>query len=277
MKLCIRPPQQDSDWRICRMLLPETFADVSSSTYLLCVRDEAPRVVAAAAFRSGPAGVTHLRLHVVPKFRRCGVGSQIIEHVSQSAACTLEGIVDVTKEPAAVGFCERNHFERVESYTTVEADMAEMRDYLGRLRARMTPPPGARVIPLSAAPVDQVAQLHARYVAQESELNRWRALVAHTPKMDISPVVMIDDRVAGILLGELEGATAVVRSRVVVPGYHGSWVNVMLLAEALDIGWAGGGRRARFSYTDSNRDTQKLATRFRAEVTSVVARFARRR
>jgi hypothetical protein len=94
--------------------------------------------------------------------------------------------------------------------------------------------------------------------------------------MDISPVVMIDDRVAGILLGELEGATAVVRSRVVVPGYHGSWVNVMLLAEALDIGWAGGGRRARFSYTDSNRDTQKLAIRFRAEVTSVIARFRRR-
>ena len=188
----------------------------------------------------------------------------------------MEGIVDVTKEPAAVGFCERNRFERVESFTTVEADMAEMRDYLGRLRARLAPPPGARIIPLSAAPVDQVAQLHARYVAQESELNRWRWLVAHTPKMDISPVVMIDDRVAGILLGELEGATAVVRSRVVLPGYHGSWVNVMLLAEALDIGWAGGGRRARFSYTDSNRDTQKLATRFRAEVTSVIARFARR-
>jgi hypothetical protein len=28
------------------------------------------------------------------------------------------------------------------------------------------------------------------------------------------------------------------------------------------FGWAQGARRARFSYTNSNRDTEKLATRF---------------
>ena len=65
--------------------------------------------------------------------------------------------------------------------------------------------------------------------------------------MNISPVVMIDGHVAGILLGKLEGGTAVVHTRVVAPGYHGSWVNVILLAAALDIGWANGARRARFS------------------------------
>ncbi len=64
MKLCIRPPQEN-EWPICRMLLPETFSNVSSRTYLLAVRDEAPRVVAAASFREGPEAVTHLRLHVV--------------------------------------------------------------------------------------------------------------------------------------------------------------------------------------------------------------------
>jgi hypothetical protein len=153
--------------------------------------------------------------------------------------------------------------------------MAEMRDYMRRLRGRIVTPRGASTIPLSEAPVDQVARLHARYVAQEGELNQWRGLVARSPEMEMSPVVMIDGCVAGILLGQIEGATAVVRSRVVAPGYHGSWVNAMLLAEALDIGWAGGARRARFSYTDSNRDTQKLAIRFRAEITSVVARYTR--
>ncbi len=258
------------------MLLPETFADASYRAYLLCVRDEAPRIVAAASFRPGPEAITHLRLHVIPSFRRRGVGSQIVDELARTRAASMEGIVEVTKEPAAVAFCARNRFERVEALTTVEADMSQMRYYMSRLRDRIAPSRRARTIPLSQAPVDQVANLHAEYVAREGELNRWRGLVAHTSQMDISPVVIIDGRVAGILLGSLEGATAVVRSRVVAPGYHGSWVNAMLLAEALDIGWAAGARRARFSYPDSNRDTEKLARRFRAEVTSVVARFVRR-
>ena len=274
MKLGLRPPRED-EWRICRMLLPETFADVTSRTYLLGIRDQAPHIVAAASFRQGPEALTQLRLHVVPAFRRCGVGSQIIEHVARSGARSISGTVEITKEAGAVEFCERNHFDRVDALTNVEADFAEMREYLSRLRGRFAPSRGARTVPLSAAPVDQVAQLHAQHVAQEGELNQWRGLVAHTPEMDISPVVMIDGRVAGILLGELDGPTAVVRSRVVAPGYHGTWVNATLLAEALDIAWAAGIRRARFSYTDSNRDTQKLAMRFRAEITGVVARFTR--
>ena len=274
MKLPLRPPREN-EWPICRMLLPETFANAASRNYLLSVRDEAPRIVAAASYLQAPDSITNLRMHVVPGFRRQGVGSQIVEYLAENGALSLGGIVEIDKEPAAEAFCKRNRFERVESLTTVEADMSEMRDYTGRLRTRFQLPVGAMVIPLSEAPVDQVASLHAQHVAQEGELNQWRGLVAHTPEMNISPVVMLDGRVAGILLGKVEGATAVVHTRVVAPGYHGSWVNVMLLAEALDIGWAHGARRARFSYTDANQDTQKLAKRFRAEVTSVVARFVR--
>jgi len=202
MKLGIRPPQDD-EWRICRMLLPET------------------------SFRQRPESVTHLRLHVVPSFRRCGAGSQMIEHVARIGAPFLEGTVEVTKEPGAEEFCEHNHFERVEALTTVEAEIAEMRECMRRLRSRIVPPPEARVIRLSEAPLDQVALLHAQHVAQEGELGQWRGLVAQTSAMGISPVVTIAGRVAGILLGELDGATAVVRSRVVAPGYHGSWVNAM--------------------------------------------------
>jgi GNAT superfamily N-acetyltransferase len=275
MKLCLRPPEQDAEWRICRMLLPETFAGVSSRTYLLGLRDESPRIVAAASFCRGPEEITHLRLHVVPPFRRSRVGSQVIEHVALLGARSIGGVSETIKESAAVPFCERNGFERVEALTTVEADMAEMRNYTGRLRDRVIPARGARTIPLSEAPADQVASLHAEHVAQGGQLNQWRGLVAHTPQMAISPVVMIDGRVAGILLGDLDGTTAVVRTRVVAPGYHGGWVNVMLLAAALDIGWAAGARRARFSYTDSNSDTRKLALRFKAEITSVVVRFTR--
>jgi GNAT superfamily N-acetyltransferase len=258
------------------MLPPETFADVSSRTYLLGVGNEAPHIVAAASFRQRPDEVTHLRMHVVPSFRRRGLGSQIVEYIARNGSSCIGGAVDVIIESGAVAFCEQNHFDRVDALTTVEGDIAEMREYMHRLRSRIVPPRGASTIPLSAAPLDQVAHLHAQYVAQEGELNQWRGLVAYTSQMDLSPVVMIDGRVVGILLWVLEGATAVVRSRVVTPGYYGTWVNATLLAEGLDVSWAAGARRARFSYTDSNRDTQKLAIRFKAETTNVVALFRRR-
>jgi hypothetical protein len=41
---------------------------------------------------------------------------------------------------------------------------------------------------------------------------------------------------------ELEGTTAVVRSRVVVPRHQGGWVNAILLAERLDGAWNAGAR-----------------------------------
>ncbi len=275
MRLHLRSPQ-DNEWRICRMLLPETFADVSSRQYLLGMRDEAPHIVAAASFRPSPDAVTHLRLHVVPSFRRRGVGSQIVAHLVRLGSSVIEGTAEITKELAAEKFSERNRFERVDALTTVETEMAGMREYMSRLRSRMTLPAGVSTIPLSAAPVADVARLHAEYVAHEGEPNPWRALMGRTSAMAISPVITVNGQVAGILLGEIDGATAVVRSRVVSRDWPGGWVNALLLAEALDWGWAHGARRARFSFNDSNRDTQKLAARFSAEVVSVVARFVRR-
>jgi GNAT superfamily N-acetyltransferase len=275
MKLLVRPPR-DGEWGICRMLLPETFADAYTREYLLSVRDEAPHIVAAASFRPETKAITRLRMHVVTCFRHRGVGSGMIEHLVRSGASAIEGTVEVTKERGAEQFCERNRFERVDALTTVEAEIAGMREYMRRLRGRISPPPGGCAIPLRAAPMDQVARLHAQYVAHEGEPNAWRALVADTPGIHQSTVVMVDGQVVGILLWELEGLTAVVRSRVVAPVHQGAWVNAMLLAEGLDGAWDSGARRVRFSYTDSNRDTQKLATRFQAGVVSVVARFSRR-
>ncbi|HLK19915.1 MAG TPA: GNAT family N-acetyltransferase [Bryobacteraceae bacterium] len=272
MKFDLRPPR-DNEWAVCRMLLPETFHNAAARNYLIGIRDEAPRIVSAAAYRQTPDAITHLRIHVVPAFRRQGVGSRIVERLAREGVGSMSGVAEM--ETAAKTFCERNGFDLKESLTTVEAEMAEMKEFTGRLRARLQLPPGARVIPLEQAPVDQVASLHAQHVAQEGELNQWRGLLAQSPEMNISPVAMLDGQVAGILLGKVEGDTAVVETRVVAPGRYGSWVNATLLAEALAIGWAHGARRARFSYTDSNHDTQKLARRLGAKITSVVARFVR--
>ncbi|HZL25074.1 MAG TPA: GNAT family N-acetyltransferase [Acidobacteriaceae bacterium] len=273
MKLHLRPPYE-REWQLCRMLLPETFADAASREYLLCLRDEEPRLVAAVSFRRDGDEAKKLRIHVVPGFRRRGVGSYVLASLLGSGLRALDGTVDSLKEPAAASFCERNGFRRVEQLFTVEADLAAMRDYLGRLRARIGRPPGARVVRLPDAPFEAVARLHAAEVAH-SELNPWRALLGQTQGLALSPVVMVDDEVAGFMLGEVQGTTAVVHSRVSAPAYRGGWVMIVLLSDALDTGWNAGCRTTRFSYLDSNRDTEKLAQRFQARTVSVVTHFRR--
>jgi GNAT superfamily N-acetyltransferase len=300
MKLHLRPPY-DEEWQLCRMLLPETFGDASRE-YLLCLRDQevdtgfsvagsrlsddnaealrtnnpepTTRLVAAVSFRRAGDDAKKLRIHVVPGFRRRGVGSQVVASLLGSGLRALDGTVDSLKEPGAASFCERNGFRRVEQLFTVEADLAGMRQYVSRLRARIGMTAEARVVRLPDAPFEAVARLHAAEIAH-SELNPWRALLGQTQGLAPSPVVMVGDEVVGFMLGEVEGTTAVVHSRVSAPAYRGGWVTVVLLSDALDTGWNAGCRTTRFSYLESNRDMQKLAQRFHAQTVSLVTHFRR--
>jgi GNAT superfamily N-acetyltransferase len=273
MKLHFRVPY-DEEWQLCRMLLPETFADAVSREYLLCLRDEEPRLVAAVSFRRVGDEAKKLQIHVVPGFRRGGVGSHIVASLLGNGLRALDGTVDSFKEPEAACFCESEGFRRVEELFTVEADVAEMRAYLSRLRSRMGMPSGARVVRLQDAPFEAVARLHAAEIAH-SEPHPWRALLAQTQGMAISPVVMVGDEVAGFVLMDVEGSLGTVRSQVIAPAYRGGWVMIAVLSEALDTGWQAGCRVARFSYLDSNRDTERLAQRFHAQTVSVVTHYRR--
>lgn len=274
MNLQLRPAVE-AEWPICRMLLPETFGDAEGRTYLLYVREEAPRVVAAVSFVRNNEAISKLRMHVVPPFRRRGFGSQIIAQLAQMNASALEGVCDVIKEPGTEDFCTRNGFRREEWLTTVEVEITAMLAYLDRLSKRLGGSSDAQIVPLSAAPMQEVAQLHAEHVAQLGTLSTWRWRFAQTPGMGISPVAMIDDRVAGILLGELQGTTAIVHTRVMHPEHRGAWTSTALLHAGLVIAGERGAQRVRFSYVNTNHDTEKMAKRFGAETVSVAVRFRR--
>jgi GNAT superfamily N-acetyltransferase len=267
-------PARDDEWQACRMLLPETFADVNGREYFLCTRQHAPRIVAAASCRRTPESVNSLRVHVIPPFRRRGIGARMIDHMCGDLPAA-EGLSEITKERNAEPFCAGTGFVRVDGLTTVEADVAEIRVYIGRLRDRIQVPEGARLISLSEAPIEQVARLHAEYIAGAGQLNPWRAVIAGNRGLARSVILLVDGSVEGILLWELEASIAIVRSRVVTARFQAGWANMLLLAEALDRGWECGARRVQFSYSDSNRDTQRLARRFKAEVISVLAKFQR--
>lgn len=291
----IRAPLEH-EWPICRMLLPGTPAGDPGRQFLLCAREDrpqdtgqdapevksgdrpagTPRVIAAASFRESPQAVAELRMHVIPAFRRRGVGREMVAYLAREGARSISGFVEETRERGAVAFCEVLGFNRVETLTTVEAEMAQMREYLRKLCARR--PAVARIIqivPLAQAPAAQVAELHARYVAHQQDSGLWRAQLTGAGDWDGSVAALVDGSAAGALWGGIEGETAVVRSRVAAPGPYSAWVNLLLLSAALEGAWARGARRVRFTYNSSNRDTEKLARRFRAQIVGVKALMLR--
>jgi GNAT superfamily N-acetyltransferase len=266
----LRPPF-DHEWPICRMLLPDAAVGGPTHEFLLCVLDEAPRFIGAASFRQNSEAVTDLRMHVIPAFRRRGVGRQIVKHLARDGARSVSGSVALNRQQDGAAFCVALGFERIETLTTVETELADIREYLRTLCARR--PPAIKIVPLSQVSAAEAAELHARYVARGTDANPWRALFTSSDDYAGSVAAIIDGALAGVLLGGLEGDIAVVRSRIAVPGAHRAWVNAVLMAEALDGAWSRGARRVRFTYDALNRDTQKLARRFHAKVTQVLALF----
>ncbi|MGH9563952.1 MAG: hypothetical protein ACRD3S_21075, partial [Terracidiphilus sp.] len=72
-----------------------------------------------------------------------------------------------------------------------------------------------------------MAELHARYVAHQSDSSPWRALLNGSTDPEGSVVALVQGSVAGALLGEIDGDTAIVRSKVAVPGPYSAWVNLL--------------------------------------------------
>ena len=255
------------------MLLPETFAEVEGREYLLCVRDEAPRLVGAVSFRRNGTGLTGVRLHLVPAMRRRGVGRQIVQRLRSDGATSLTGFVDARQEPGAVPFCEALGFRRTNGLTTVEADLPTFREYLRGLMKRGSLPDGLRTVPLTEAPLAEVARLHAEHIAHGGELNPWRAKFAEMPGLAQSPVAMLAGKVAGMLLWEPEGELGVVRSLVGEAGAATRWVNLLLLSVTTELIFAGGMQRVRFDFVDGNRNTRKLAQRVGAAAVREIAEY----
>jgi hypothetical protein len=191
------------------------------------------------------------------------------------------GRADGLTEPDAAPFLAAHGFRLLGRLTTVEADVLAMRDYLLGLRDRLIAggkvPANARLIRFSEAPQDQVARLYAEYIVHNPEAEP--ALLRHPEfkeKIASSPVLMMDDRVVGILLLGVEGALATVHARVVTPELRGGWVNPLMMGTATEDVWQAGARRVRFEIPPDNRDTEKLARRFQAETVSAWDRYGLR-
>ncbi|MDW8129113.1 MAG: GNAT family N-acetyltransferase [Bryobacterales bacterium] len=256
------------------MLLPDLIREALPAEFLVAVQQAPPHLIGAACFRYGGAVLYSVRLRVIRTHRRRGIGSALMSAVlaeARSRGCdTVVALVETDREPEAEPFLLRYGFRRGSRLTTVEAAAEPARAWFGALRRRLEDagkiPETARVLSFAEAPKAEVARLYAEAILCSPELEPGRLQhVLERLASPQSPVAMEGDRVVGALLWSLEGSLAFVHARVVAEERRRGWVNVVLMADALEAGWRAGGRRLRFEIPDGNRDTEKLASRLNAQ------------
>jgi hypothetical protein len=141
-----------------------------------------------------------------------------------------------------------------------------------RMERRGKIPTGARIIPLSQAPREEVCRLVLDSLGFSSQnvAERLRG-TEHGFSQTLSRVALLDGKLVGALLITYQKALASVDATAVLPGHRRTWVNAALKYFAFEELIARGVERVRFSANSAqHRDTVNLATRTKARVLKTI-------
>jgi GNAT superfamily N-acetyltransferase len=264
-------PASDQEARACLALLPEVWG--IPVELLIARRDGAFVGAAALSWKSWatPAGFP-LLIHVLPTERRRGVGRRLLQEATSMATEETDGlwsfttIADGSEAAAFMRACgfsilrRHHHFE-----AAVEALLADIAPRAERLRARGRTPEGLSIIPLAAAPLDDVGWMVSIELGGSPDLAlrglARRVSAAGEQAGDRSLVVMCGAEAVAVVLWRIEDGVGLVEARVVHPRYRGGWSNVLLMEAGLSRGRDEGIVRFRFHCDDTVRDTLRLAQR----------------
>jgi GNAT superfamily N-acetyltransferase len=217
----IRPPR-DGEGAVCRMLLPEVLRLPGTPEYLLAVQDGRPQVLGAASWIAAGNAITGIRVHVVPACRRRGVGSSLLRSMLAGAAARdcrrAAAVFDALSEPGAESFLRSLGFGHEGTMEVVEAELDTARERVTALLERVKNsgrvPAPARIVPFSQSRKDQVAALHAGYIARITpEPMAVPGELVHSLERLTAPcsvVLEVDGVVAGFMLPNRQHGAAVV-------------------------------------------------------------------
>lgn len=256
---------QDVEMRAARMLLPDTFSATGAPDVLLALVDG--RLAGAVAMGWVPNGFP-VDVHVIPSFRRRGIGRALIEAVVAAAAGEADRLRSwnmVGEGSAAEVFLRRTGFSVARRFFGFESDGMEFLPFIDAIRRRLVRggriPSGARIINLAEAPRAELVRLIA------TELDAFPAAVAARVMgqdaqwydHELSLVLALDEAIVGAMLITRSGGVGRVEVNVVAPAFRNGWANVVILDEAVRRIVASGLERVRFFSDEHTRDTINLA------------------
>ncbi|HEX6962454.1 MAG TPA: GNAT family N-acetyltransferase, partial [Lacipirellula sp.] len=245
----IRRAEERRDWRALRMLLPHAVHHGCGCDAFVATDDAAARrVIGALAIepqmRLQPYRGPRVALHVIPPWRRLGVGRSLLNAAAAiSVARKAEALYAWSKlrpdsdEAAAwrgVGFTHAIEYllTRVEAARVIE----KLTPLVDALQQRGHIPAKARIIPLEKANPKEVVRLVTTYLAgvgTEPVLER-RIVGRHPKPLEprLSRALLYQDRIVGVMLGSpIDPRVGLIEANVIHPAVRGGWANVWLKLE----------------------------------------------
>jgi len=273
----IREPRE-SEFAACRMLLPDACADATGRVFLLAF--EGPSMVGAASYRDDGAALNGLRLHVIEARRRCGIGSRmlelVVERARQSDREKILADAELKNETAAQPFLEQHRFQIAHRLTSAQLGLARMRELypatVKKMEAAAEFPATARIVGIAEAPPDQVVRMCVEYLAN-MPLLAGMTRGFRPEQYPESLVLLIDGKVIGLLLAQLEDRILRIPAWVVSADRQGARIGTRLMLELRERVY-GRVDRLQFDFTDTS-PTAKLAAQAGAEIVRIAARFER--
>ena len=271
------------------MLLPQMFTAEQSPDALVAIqRGTPPRLAGAAA-----SGTVHAPnalgfpfwLHVVPAFRRRGVGRGLLAAVAghcrgrTPVLRALQPVPAGSRDAEFLTACGFTDFDEIRHFETGTRDFnTAMLRLCQKLERRGAIPATARVVRLRDAPADRVLSLIVAHFPGPLAPLRARLTPGQADSYDLdnSVAVMVGEQLAGVLINIWHGPVAVIELRIVNPAFRGSWVMPLLLEAATRNGMDAGCTLFRFFADTANADTMRLAARAGADLIKVERRFWRR-
>jgi GNAT superfamily N-acetyltransferase len=275
------------DRRACRMLLPDKPGVVGWSQ-MLVAKDAATGAILGAA-KGMPvrmeSGQFQLRIavHVPKPFRRRGVATALVDHLAGHAReqgfQSLAVLLEPGDRDGALPFLGARGFQTVDRMTTFEARVERMAAWLFERRRwlleRGEIPGSAVIVPLREAPIQPVADLHARSIGGVApHLAASLTELARSPDGRDTVVLLIDGVVRGYHRVEIKGDLSTTHALAVTEDLRGGgagsgWAGLFLLADRVEECTRRGVLRSRFSCLSTVRPTLRLAKIFQADIVSI--------
>jgi len=267
--------------RACLALLPQTW---TLPVELLIARTGGVMAGAAALYWQSwttPAGFP-ADIHVLPQFRRKGIGRALLMAAAELAAPETDGLWSFTPFEArdeAAAFmtaCGLTPHRGQRHFIGNAEDLRNDVEPMARhLRARNRLPATARIAPLSDDRLEDIAWLLSRELGGDPRrtLNGLNARLGAGAAMDWSLVAWDDDEPVAVLLCRIDAGVAIIDARAVSGRLRNRWPNILLLEAILLRGRTDGVTRFRFRCDETNRDTLSLARRSAAEETEATALY----
>lgn len=280
--LLIREPREP-ELPLCRMLLPESCANPVARHFRLAFIGQPEKLVAALSYRDDATALGGIRIHVIPTYRRCGIGSRLLEYAAEQAAyfrrSRMFADADLNSETAAEPFLTSQGFHKLGTITFAEIGIQDLRTSMEAGRERLQSavhnlPPPIRVVDLSEAPIQEITRLYAEHVAHMQALAGLRDVIP-LDRATESIALLINEKLAGFVLARVDAGVLHIPAWVVTPEFRGRSIGFALLNK-LAARVRGRVERLRFEFTDAAVVTARMLGVPGCRITKIAARFQRR-